>query len=173
METKQTEGQKGYPKPRKKVHHGRNITKLRHIYEWTQKELAEALEVRQQKVSDWEDSPTVPDDIIEKIAGVFGVDPAKITDTDLKEAIINIFKNNDIHDGGILCMNGDQFIGSVDAIIKLTDNLILKEQELREKDKIVYEVQLKVKDKENELLLKEMELLKKEMVLSGVTSNQS
>ncbi|MCD7938459.1 MAG: helix-turn-helix domain-containing protein [Tannerellaceae bacterium] len=150
------------------IHHGRNIAKLRDLFDWTQKDLAEKLGWRQQKVSELEDMEIIPDEILIEIAKVFGISAEKIKYSNVKETAINIFKDNQIQAGGILCVEGTQnqtFTQGVEHILNLTDKLILKEQE-------VFNTKLETKDKELELekrshslTQRELEILKKEMAL--------
>lgn len=122
------------------VHHGQNIAKLRDLFDWTQRDLAEKLGWRQQRVSELEEKAVIEDEILIEVAEVFGVSAEKLKYSNVKESAINIFKDNDIRDGGILCVHGSQtFNQGVEPVLKLS-------QELREKDKEVFEAKLEVKE---------------------------
>ena len=74
------------------THIGRKISRIRELRGIKQETLANDLGVSQQTVSRMEQSETIEDDVLEKVAGILGVTPEAIKNFS-DEAVINIISN--------------------------------------------------------------------------------
>ena len=107
--------------PKKKVHHGRNVKRLREMLGIKQETLAEKLALSQQTVSRFESQEELEDDILNKIADVLhiSVDAIKNFNDDVAVNIIsNTFNNNEGQ--SVACHQYYNF-NPIDKIIKLYD----------------------------------------------------
>ena len=120
-------------KPQAK-HMGRKIGRMREMLGIKQDVVADKLGVSQQTVSKIEQSDLVDDSMLGKIANVLGVSPDAIKNFN-EEATINFIQNN--YDGsktnaGPINYNFnplDKYIGAIDKIEKLYQELLKSERE--------------------------------------------
>ena len=128
--------------PIKKVHHGRNVKRLREMLGIKQEILAEGLGLSQQTVSRFESQEELEDDILNKIAKVLHIPSESIKNFD-EEDVINIIHNT-FNDNSILnAINHECTFNPLDKVIQLYD----------EKMKL-YERLLKTEQERNSLLEK-------------------
>ena len=126
----------------KKVHHGRNVKRLREMLGIKQEILAEGLGLSQQTVSRFESQEELEEDILNKIAKVLHIPAESIKNFD-EEDVINIIHNT-FNDNSILnAINHECTFNPLDKVIQLYD----------EKMKL-YERLLKAEQDKNALLEK-------------------
>ena len=122
------------------IHIGRKIGRIRELRGIKQSVLASELGISQQAISQIEQSQTVEEDKLQKIALVLGVTPEAIKNFS-EEAVINIISST-LHDNA----------GSVNNNCTLNFNPIDKLLEVIEENKKLYERLLKAEQEKNELL---------------------
>lgn len=120
-------------------HIGRKITRIRELRGMKQETLASELGVSQQTVSHMEQSQTLDDEKLEKVAKVLGVTPETIKNFS-EESVLNIISNS-FHDNSAL--NGvlynptfnplDKVIALYEEKEKLYERLLAAE-----KEKVIY-----------------------------------
>ena len=130
--------------PIKKVHHGRNVKRLREMLGIKQEILAEGLGLSQQTVSRFESQEELEDDILNKIAKVLHLPAESIKNFD-EEDVINIIYNtfNSNDHSTLNAINHECTFNPLDKVIQLYD----------EKMKL-YERLLKTEQERNSLLEK-------------------
>ncbi|ESU27080.1 XRE family transcriptional regulator [Flavobacterium limnosediminis JC2902] len=121
-----------------KNHIGRKISRIRELRDMKQEALAAALGVSQQTISNIENSETIEDSTLDKIAQVLGVSPEAIRKFS-EEAVFNIisntFQDSSSNNNNYLCT-----INPIDKIVALFEEKEkLYERLLQaEKDKVTY-----------------------------------
>ena len=113
-------------------HIGRKISRIRELRDMKQEVLATALGVSQQTISNIENSETVEDETLEKIAEVLGVSVEGIQNFS-EEAVLNIIGNT-YHDSSVV--NGNAYscnFNPLDKVVELYERLLEAE-----KDKVTY-----------------------------------
>ena len=113
-------------------HIGRKISRIRELRDMKQEVLATALGVSQQTISNIENSETVEDETLEKIAEVLGVTVEGIQNFS-EEAVLNIIGNT-YHDSSVV--NGNAYscnFNPLDKVVELYERLLEAE-----KDKVAY-----------------------------------
>ncbi len=112
-------------------HIGRKISRIRELRGMKQDALAQELGISQQSVSHMEQSETVEDEILEKVAVILGVSTEGIKNFS-EEAVFNIinntFKDSSSNNNNYLCT-----INPIEKIIELYERLLKAE-----KDKVEY-----------------------------------
>ena len=130
--------------PQKKVHHGRNVKRLREMLGIKQETLADGLGLSQQTISRFESQEELDDDILTKIAKVLRISVESIKNFD-EEAVINVIYNtfNSNDNSTMNAINHNCSFNPLDKVIQLYD----------EKVKL-YERLLKAEQDKNSLLEK-------------------
>ena len=123
-------------------HIGRKISRIRELRDMKQEFLAHALGVSQQTISNIENSETVEEEILQKIAEVLGVTPQSILNFS-EEAVFNIIGNTvNNHDNASMNSNVQYqpTFNPLDKVVELfEENKKLYERLLQaEKEKIAY-----------------------------------
>jgi len=126
----------------KKVHHGRNVKRMREMLGIKQETLAKELGLSQQTVSRIESQEELEDDILNKIANVLQIQTESIKNFD-EDAAINIIHNTFNDNSTMNAVNHNCTFNPIDKIVQLYD----------EKMKL-YERLLKVEEDKNVLLEK-------------------
>ena len=132
---------------RKKVHHGKNVKRLREMLNIKQDILADSIRMSQQTVSRFESQEVLDDDLLNRIAKVFNVTAESIKNFD-EEAAINIINNtfNSNDNSTMNAINHNCVFNSSDNVIQLYE------------DKVnLYKRLLKVEQDKNALLKKLLE----------------
>lgn len=115
------------PTSSKPVHIGRKISRIRELRGIKQETLASELGVSQQTVSRMEQSETVEEELLAKVAGVLGV-PAEAIKNFSEEAIFNIinntFQDSSSNNNNYLCT-----INPLEKVIELYERLLQSERE--------------------------------------------
>ncbi|MEM6526447.1 MAG: helix-turn-helix transcriptional regulator [Bacteroidota bacterium] len=140
-------------KPRPK-HLGRNLRRVREILGVKQDTVADKLGVTQQTISNIENTETVEDDTLEKIAGILGVEPEAIKEFDEDSVVYNIQHN---HEGA---NQGASNVGAEVQNYHCTFNPIDKWVEAVEENKKLYEELLKSEREKVAMLEKVLDKLK-------------
>lgn len=113
-------------------HIGRKISRIRELRDMKQEALAIALGVSQQTISNIENSETIEEETLQKIAGVLGVSVEGIQNFS-EEAVFNIIGNTvNNHDNGAF-FNYNPSFNPLDKIVELYERLVQAE-----KDKVTY-----------------------------------
>lgn len=115
----------------KKRHHGYNSKRLREILGVKQEDLAERMGVSQQTVSRFEQTETLEDDILNKIAEALNV-PVDAIKNFSEEATFHIVANTftDFKDNAVAsAMNYYPTFNAMDKIVDLFERLLKAEQE--------------------------------------------
>jgi transcriptional regulator with XRE-family HTH domain len=123
-------------------HIGRKISRIRELRDMKQEFLAHALGVSQQTISNIENSETVEEETLQKIAEVLGVTPQSILNFS-EEAVFNIIGNTvNNHDNASMNSNVQYqpTFNPLDKVVELfEENKKLYERLLQaEKEKIAY-----------------------------------
>lgn len=121
-----------------KNHIGRKISRIRELRGMKQEALATALGLSQQSISNIENSETVEDNILDKIAEVLGVSAEAIRKFS-EEAVFNII-NNTFQDSS---SNNNNYLCTINPIDKIVSLFEEKEKLYErllqaEKDKVAY-----------------------------------
>lgn len=115
------------PTSSKPVHIGRKISRIRELRGIKQETLASELGVSQQTVSRMEQSETVEEELLAKVAKVLGV-PAEAIRNFSEEAIFNIinntFQDSSSNNNNYLCT-----INPLEKVIELYERLLQSERE--------------------------------------------
>lgn len=115
-------------KPRP-VHQGQNVRRFRELKGMKQDALARELDTTQQNISLIEQSETIDEKMLEKVAGALGVTIDAIK-TFNDEAVINIISNTFNDEASAYSLNYKCSFNPIDKIVELYDAL-LKEKEER------------------------------------------
>ena len=119
-------------------HIGKKIERIREIKGMKQDGLATALGVSQQTVSRMEASEVIDDDLLERVAKVFGIQVDAIKNFN-EEAVFNYFNNFNDHSTGF---NYNCTFNPIEKVIELVEkNEKLYERLLREKDTVIETLQ--------------------------------
>jgi transcriptional regulator with XRE-family HTH domain len=116
--------------PAKKVHHGRNVKRLRDILGIKQEHLAFELNLSQQTISNLETKEIIDDETLNKIAEVLKVPVDAIKNYDEQATvsfIVNTINNHDT--SSVYSYNNTFTFNPIDKIVELYERL------LSEKDK--------------------------------------
>lgn len=119
-------------------HIGRKISRIRELRDMKQEALAIALGVSQQTISNIENSETVEEETLQKIAEVLGVSREGIQNFS-EEAVFNIISNtyhNNSSDNSTLIassLNYQPTFNTIEKIVELYERLVQAE-----KDKVTY-----------------------------------
>ena len=121
-----------------KNHIGRKISRIRELRGMKQEALATALGISQQSISNIENSETVEDNILDKIAEVLGVTAEAIRKFS-EEAVFNII-NNTFQDSS---SNNNNYLCTINPIDKIVSLFEEKEKLYErllqaEKEKVLY-----------------------------------
>ncbi|WP_437371091.1 helix-turn-helix domain-containing protein [Maribacter litoralis] len=111
-------------------HIGRKIGRIRELRGMKQETLAEELGISQQAVSKIEQSETIENDKLEKIATVLGVSKEGIenfSDENILNIISNTFTSND--SSTINAINVQPNFNPLDKVVELYERLLKAEQE--------------------------------------------
>lgn len=113
--------------PAHKVHHGRNIKRLREMLGVKQEFIARELNMTQQAISKLEQKETLEDEILEKVSSVLSipVDAIKNLNEDSTTNYINTFYDNK---GNGFIANNYTF-NPIDKIVELYERLLNTEKE--------------------------------------------
>ncbi len=127
--------------PTPKVHHGRNIKRLREILGVKQEALAVDLKLSQQSVSDMEQKEIIDDAVLEKIAEALKI-PLEAIKSFKEEAVVNIIantvNNNDSASDSYNFNYQPTFTVDVDKLMKIyQEKQELYERMLKEKDEML------------------------------------
>jgi transcriptional regulator with XRE-family HTH domain len=118
--------------PTKKVHHGRNVKRLREMLGVKQEAVAFELEMSQQSMSLLEQKEEIEDNLLEKIAKVLQipVDAIKNMDDDATYNYINTF-NDVVTNNGTFTMTNPYncTFNPIDKVVELFERLLKAEQE--------------------------------------------
>ena len=115
-------------------HIGRKISRIRELRDMKQEVLATALGVSQQTISNIENSETVEDETLQKIAEVLGVSSEAIQNFS-EEAVFNIISNiyhNNSSDNSTLIassLNYQPTFNTIEKIVELYERLVQAEKE--------------------------------------------
>ncbi|RYD54846.1 MAG: XRE family transcriptional regulator [Sphingobacteriales bacterium] len=126
----------------KRIHHGRNIKKLRELQDIKQDTLAGDLgeEWTQKKISQLEDKEVIDAELLQKVAGALKI-PVKaienLEDDEVMNIITNTFNDNSVSHGNMPWYNqgsfnintGEKWLEALDKIEKLTERLLQSERE--------------------------------------------
>lgn len=119
------------PTSTKSTHIGRKISRIRELRNIKQETLASELGVSQQTVSRMEQSETVEDDLLLKVAGVLGV-PAEAIKNFSEEAVVNYFNTfNDSSSG----FNYHCTFNPIDKIVELYNEKVALLERLLQAEK--------------------------------------
>lgn len=119
-------------------HIGRKISRIREMRDMKQEVLATALGVSQQTISNIENSETIEEETLQKIAEVLGVTAEGIENFS-EEAVFNIISNtyhNNSSDNSTLIassLNYQPTFNTIEKIVELYERLVQAE-----KDKVAY-----------------------------------
>ncbi len=123
------------------THIGRKISRIRELRGIKQETLASEMGVSQQTVSRMEQSETIEDEVLEKVAGVLGVSTEAIKNFS-DEAVINIISNTftDFKDNASAINHNcslnfnpvDKIISLYEEKVALLERLLLAEKEKNE-----------------------------------------
>ncbi|GHT02536.1 transcriptional regulator [Bacteroidia bacterium] len=114
-----------------RVHHGRNIKRLREILGVKQDMLAVEFNITQQAVSDLEKKAQLSDEILEKVAKVLNV-PVDVIKNFNDETAVNVIANtfNDVfHDNSSFIIGYQPTINQIDKLTEMIERLLKAEQE--------------------------------------------
>lgn len=140
-------------KPRPQVKHiGRNIGRIRELLGIKQEAVADALGISQQAVSKIEQSESVEEVTINRIAKVLGVNSEAIKNFSEEAAFnyINTFTEGSVNNGAVGCTNYNPTFNPIDRLF-----------EVMEENKKLYEALLKSEREKTALLEKMLEEKKK------------
>ena len=110
-----------------KVHHGRNIKRLREMLGVKQEYIANELSMTQQTVSKLEQREEIADEVLEKVANVLHVplDAIKNLNDEATTNYINTFYDNQGH--GFFANNVN--FNPIDKVVELYERLLTAEKE--------------------------------------------
>ncbi len=113
--------------PSPKVHHGRNIKRLREMLGVKQEAIAIELDMTQQTISKLEQKEEIDDKVLQKVAQVLNVpiDAIKNLNDDATTNYINTFYDNQGH--GFFANNVN--FNPVDKVVELYERLLTAEKE--------------------------------------------
>lgn len=113
--------------PTHKVHHGRNIKRLREMLGVKQEYIANELNLTQQAVSKLEQKENIEDEILDRVSKVLGIplDAIKNLNEDATTNYINTFYNNQ---GNGFIANNYTF-NPIDKIVDLYERLLAAEKD--------------------------------------------
>lgn len=113
-----------------KNHLGRKISRIRELRDMKQEALAIALGVSQQTISNIENSETVEDETLQKIAEVLGVSTEAIKNFS-EEAVFSNIQNN--YEGAVInngpTVNYNCTFNPLDKMVELYERLVQAEKE--------------------------------------------
>lgn len=128
----------------KRVHHGRNVKRIREFQGIKQDAFAELLgkDWNQQKVSDVEKKETIEPELIKQLAKALNVSEESIENltNEMASSIFNTYNFNDTSSVGNLIQNGPVNFNPLDKLMELVG----KNEALHEQVKTLYEQLLKV-----------------------------
>ncbi|MDR2036523.1 MAG: helix-turn-helix domain-containing protein [Bacteroidales bacterium] len=115
--------------PLRKVHHGRNIKRLRDMLGMKQETIAIELDITQQSVSDLEQKEVIDDIMLDKIAKILKVPVAAIKNMNDEATIsyINTFNDSSINHGQ--SPNYYCTFNPLDKVVELYERMLKSEQE--------------------------------------------
>ncbi|GET34568.1 transcriptional regulator [Prolixibacter bellariivorans] len=113
--------------PAPKVHHGRNIKRLREMLGVKQEYIASELNLTQQTISKLEQKEVIEDDMLEKVAKTLNVptDAIKNLSDDAATNYINTFYDN--HGHGFFANNVN--FNPIDKVVELYERLLAAEKD--------------------------------------------
>jgi len=113
--------------PSPKVHHGRNIKRLREMLGVKQEYMASELNLTQQSISKLEQKEVIEDEMLEKVAKTMGVpvDAIKNLSDDAANNYINTFYDNK---GNGFIANNYTF-NPIDKVVELYERLLTAEKD--------------------------------------------
>ena len=113
--------------PSPKVHHGRNIKRLREMLGVKQELIANELNMTQQAISKLEQKEQIEDEILERVSKVLSIplDAIKNLNEDATTSYINTFYNNQ---GNGFIANNYTF-NPIDKIVDLYERLLTAEKD--------------------------------------------
>ena len=112
--------------PSPKVHHGRNIKRLREMLGVKQEYIAHELNMTQQTISKLEQKEEIDDEMLGKVAGILNVPVDAIKNLN-DEATFNIIANS-YHDNSS-AVNYQCNFNPIDKVIELYERLLAAEKE--------------------------------------------
>ena len=112
--------------PSQKIHHGRNIKRLREMLGVKQEYIANELNMTQQTISKLEQKEEIEDEILERVAKVLNVPVDAIKNLN-DEATFNIIANS-YHDNSS-AVNYHCNFNPIDKVIELYERLLVAEKE--------------------------------------------
>lgn len=112
--------------PSHKIHHGRNIKRLREMFGVKQEYIALELNMTQQAVSKLEQKEVVEDDILNKVSKILNVPVDAIKNLN-EEATFNIIANS-YHDNAS-SVNYNCSFNPIDRVVELYERLVEAEKE--------------------------------------------
>jgi len=115
-------------------HIGRKISRIRELRGIKQETLASELGVSQQTVSRIEQSETIEDDVLEKVAKILGV-PIDAIKNFSEEAVINIISSTLHNTSGLVNYNPTFTFNPVEKIVELYDEKIALLERLLQAEK--------------------------------------
>jgi len=116
------------------THIGRKISRIRELRGIKQETLATELGVSQQTVSRIEQSETIEDEILEKIANVLGL-PVDAIKNFSEEAVINIISSTLHNTSGLVNYNPTFTFNPIEKIVELYDEKIALLERLLQAEK--------------------------------------
>ena len=120
--------------PNQKVHHGRNVKRLRDILGIKQEHLAFELNLSQQTISNLEAKEVIDNETLSKIASIFKVpvDAIKNMTEESTHNYINTFYDNS-QQGGFNTHNVSCTFNPIDKVVELYERLLEVEREKNNK----------------------------------------
>lgn len=119
-------------KPKRTVHLGRKVQRVREIIGMKQMALAEVTGMSQQNISKLEQSESIADDTLEKLAKGLGVTADFIKSFDEEKAVYNIQTNITCSDHAVNNQNNQHTIHNhspIDKVAELFEKLLQSEKE--------------------------------------------
>jgi len=116
------------------IHIGRNIRRLRELRGMKQETLAQKLGVTQQAISHLEQSETIDEDKLQKVAEVL-----EINAEDIRNFREDLIFHNNVNDNGTVFNYIDQYqTNSLEKVIEIYERLIKeKDTLLQQKDEVI------------------------------------
>jgi transcriptional regulator with XRE-family HTH domain len=112
--------------PSHKIHHGRNIKRLREMFGVKQEYIALEMNMTQQAISKLEQKEVVEDDILNKVSKILNVPVDAIKNLN-EEATFNIIANS-YHDNAS-SVNYNCSFNPIDRVVELYERLVEAEKE--------------------------------------------
>lgn len=106
----------------KKRHYGYNVKRLHEILGVKQEDLAKRLDTNQQAISRYENSETLEDDVLEKIAVALNV-PVDAIKNFSEDAAVN-FVANTFHDSSSGIYNFQCSFNPIDKVVELYERML-------------------------------------------------